>query len=177
MDSPLHLRRRRVGSPGGSGSPGSRSSPREERRKERAQAEAFREQYYAQVGHAASALRGPPVLCCNRKRAAAGSLLPGPGQASRWCCLFPGALSSQLQPRSSPTLLRLQGVSYGKPAACIMYDLAYHLGQENAHMLWLALVGLTDHLVHGRISGGCWGALSSGVALQGARAPPAGSLH
>lgn len=45
-------------------------------------------------------------------------------------------------------------MSYGKPAACVMYDLAYHLGQENAHMLWLALVGLTDHLVHGRISGG-----------------------
>lgn len=86
-------KQRRLGSPGGSGSPGSRSSPREQRRKERAQAEAFREQYYA------------------------------------------------------------QGVSYGKPAACVMYDLAYHLGQENAHMLWLALVGLTDHLVHGRISG------------------------
>jgi cell division control protein 45 len=44
-----------------------------------------------------------------------------------------------------------KGVSYGKPAACIMYDLAYHLSQETANMLWLALVGLTDHLVHNRI--------------------------
>lgn len=46
-----------------------------------------------------------------------------------------------------------QGVSYGKPAACLMFDLAYQLNHENAHMLWLALVGLTDHLVHNRISG------------------------
>ncbi|EFN58772.1 hypothetical protein CHLNCDRAFT_50260 [Chlorella variabilis] len=45
-----------------------------------------------------------------------------------------------------------QGVSYGKPAACLMFDLAYQLNHENAHMLWLALVGLTDHLVHNRIS-------------------------
>ena len=47
-----------------------------------------------------------------------------------------------------------QGVSYGKPAACLMFDLAYHLSQDTANMLWLALVGLTDHLVHNRISGG-----------------------
>lgn len=99
------------------------------------------------------------------------------------------------------TALYAQGVSYGKPAACIMYDLAYHLSQvrpagrpswlpvcaagfcerlqhalvcrlsltasslsiphllprpqETANMLWLALVGLTDHLVHNRIKGGC----------------------
>jgi hypothetical protein len=45
-------------------------------------------------------------------------------------------------------------VSYGKPAACLMYDLAYHLAQDSANMLWLALVGLTDHVVHNRISGG-----------------------
>ena len=53
---------------------------------------------------------------------------------------------------------RVQGVSYGKPAACLLYDLAYHLGQDSAHMLWLALVGLTDHLVHNR----CNGARASG---------------
>lgn len=44
------------------------------------------------------------------------------------------------------------GVSYGKPAACLLYDLAYALQQENSHMLWLALIGLTDQLVHDRIS-------------------------
>jgi hypothetical protein len=48
-------------------------------------------------------------------------------------------------------------VSYGKPAACLMYDLAYHLAQDSANMLWLALVGLTDHVVHNRISGGLLG--------------------
>lgn len=120
-------------------------------------------------------LLGLPILACDCNPAAAGSLLPVSGQASRWCCLSAGACNSALA--RTPPCCASQGVSYGKPAACIMYDLAYHLGQENAHMLWLALVGLTDHLVHGRISGGCWGALSSGVALQGARAPPAGSLH
>jgi hypothetical protein len=46
------------------------------------------------------------------------------------------------------------GMSYGKPAACIMFDLAYYLAQDTANMLWLALVGLTDHLVHSRVSGG-----------------------
>jgi cell division control protein 45 len=44
-----------------------------------------------------------------------------------------------------------QGVSYGKPSACLLYDLAYHLQQDSSYMLWLALVGLTDHLVHGRL--------------------------
>uniref|UniRef100_A0A1D2AER3 Cell division control protein 45-like protein n=1 Tax=Auxenochlorella protothecoides TaxID=3075 RepID=A0A1D2AER3_AUXPR len=44
-----------------------------------------------------------------------------------------------------------QGVSYGKPAACMIFDLAALLGQETSHMLWLALVGLTDHMVHSRI--------------------------
>lgn len=57
----------------------------------------------------------------------------------------------------------MQGVSYGKPAACLLFDLAYHLGQENANMLWLALVGLTDHLVHGRLAGAAGGALASMV--------------
>lgn len=91
-------KQRRLGSPSSSGSPrgggggATRPSPRQERRKERAQREADRESYYA------------------------------------------------------------TGVSYGKPAACLMYDLAYHMGQDNANMLWLALVGLTDHLVHNRIS-------------------------
>ncbi|KAI3436794.1 hypothetical protein D9Q98_006205 [Chlorella vulgaris] len=45
-----------------------------------------------------------------------------------------------------------QGVSYGKPAACLMFDLAYFVSQDTAHMLWLALVGLTDHLVHNRVA-------------------------
>jgi hypothetical protein len=32
-----------------------------------------------------------------------------------------------------------------------MYDLACHLGKNNTEMLWLAIVGLTDQLVHDRI--------------------------
>ncbi|PSC71473.1 cell division control 45-like protein [Micractinium conductrix] len=89
-DSPS--KQRRLSSPGGGSASGGGGGVRQERRKERAQREAFREAYYA------------------------------------------------------------QGVSYGKPAACLLFDLAYHLGQENANMLWLALVGLTDHLVHGRLA-------------------------
>jgi cell division control protein 45 len=46
-----------------------------------------------------------------------------------------------------------QGVHYGKPSACLLYDLAFHLQQDSSYMLWLALVGLTDHLVHGRVDG------------------------
>lgn len=44
-----------------------------------------------------------------------------------------------------------QGVHYGKPSACVMFDLAYHLQQDSSYLLWLALVGLTDHLVHNRV--------------------------
>ena len=44
-----------------------------------------------------------------------------------------------------------RGTSYGKPSACVLFDLAYQLQQDSSYMLWLALVGLTDHLVHGRM--------------------------
>jgi cell division control protein 45 len=44
-----------------------------------------------------------------------------------------------------------QGVSYGKPSACVLYDLAYALRQDSSYLLWLAVVGLTDHLAHGRV--------------------------
>ncbi|GAB4814948.1 hypothetical protein N2152v2_001994 [Parachlorella kessleri] len=44
-----------------------------------------------------------------------------------------------------------KGCWFGKPAACVIYDLAYYLQMNNSFMLWLALVGLTDHLVHFRI--------------------------
>lgn len=45
-----------------------------------------------------------------------------------------------------------KGTSWGTPSACILFDLAYNLQQDSSHLLWLALVGLTDHLVHDRIS-------------------------
>jgi len=45
-----------------------------------------------------------------------------------------------------------QGVHYGKPSACVLFDIAYHLQQDSSYLLWLALVGLTDHFVHSRIS-------------------------
>ena len=44
-----------------------------------------------------------------------------------------------------------QGVYFGKPSACVMYDIAYYLQQDSSYLLWLALVGLTDHLVHSRL--------------------------
>lgn len=34
-----------------------------------------------------------------------------------------------------------QGVSYGKPAACLMFDLATYLGHETSHMLWYGVNG------------------------------------
>lgn len=147
------VRRRRLGPPRGGGSPGSRSSPREEGRKERAQAEAFREKYYAQVGGA-----GQPAARVAGASGITSARWTASQQRRRWwqavlaACLL--ALLSEGAPLYTLSGQALQGVSYGKPAACIMFDLAYHLGQENAHMLWLALVGLTDHLVHGRIAGG-----------------------
>lgn len=45
-----------------------------------------------------------------------------------------------------------QGAHYGKPSACILYDLAFYLQQDSSYLLWLALTGLTDHLVHSRIA-------------------------
>ena len=30
----------------------------------------------------------------------------------------------------------LQGCWFGKPAACVMYDLAYYLQMNNSYMLW-----------------------------------------
>jgi cell division control protein 45 len=44
------------------------------------------------------------------------------------------------------------GIYHGKPTACVLYDLAYHLRQETSYFLWLAIVGLTDHLVHNKMS-------------------------
>lgn len=43
------------------------------------------------------------------------------------------------------------GMHYGKPTACVLYDLAYHLRQESSYYLWLAIVGLTDHLIHNKM--------------------------
>lgn len=43
------------------------------------------------------------------------------------------------------------GIHYGKPTACVLYDLAYHLRQETSYFLWLAILGLTDHLIHNRM--------------------------
>lgn len=45
-----------------------------------------------------------------------------------------------------------KGTTWGKPSACILFDLAYHLRQDSSHLLWLALVGLTDYLVHDRLA-------------------------
>ena len=44
------------------------------------------------------------------------------------------------------------GMHYGKPTACVLYDLAYHLRQESSYYLWLAIVGLTDHLIHNKMA-------------------------
>lgn len=46
----------------------------------------------------------------------------------------------------------MEGCHHGKPAACILFDLAYHLQADTSHALWLALIGLTDQMVHSRIS-------------------------
>lgn len=43
------------------------------------------------------------------------------------------------------------GIHYGKPTACVLYDLTFHLRQENSYFLWLAILGLTDHLIHNRM--------------------------
>ena len=43
------------------------------------------------------------------------------------------------------------GMYHGKPTSCVLYDLAFHLRQETSYFLWLAIVGLTDHLVHNKI--------------------------
>ncbi|KAI8103739.1 hypothetical protein M9435_006267 [Picochlorum sp. BPE23] len=43
------------------------------------------------------------------------------------------------------------GMHYGKPTSCVLYDLAYHLRQESSYFLWLAIVGLTDYLIHNKM--------------------------
>ncbi|KAK9808923.1 hypothetical protein WJX72_006468 [[Myrmecia] bisecta] len=45
-----------------------------------------------------------------------------------------------------------RGSSWGKPAACLMYDWARELHQDDHHLLWLQIIGLTDQLVHQRIA-------------------------
>ncbi|DBB00209.1 hypothetical protein WJX77_012186 [Trebouxia sp. C0004] len=45
-----------------------------------------------------------------------------------------------------------KGVSSGEPATCVLYKLATALRLEDNHLLWLSILGLTDHLVHQRIS-------------------------
>ncbi|KAL3155459.1 hypothetical protein ABBQ38_011015 [Trebouxia sp. C0009 RCD-2024] len=45
-----------------------------------------------------------------------------------------------------------QGVLSGEPATCVLYKLANALHLEDNHLLWLSILGLTDHLVHQRIS-------------------------
>lgn len=63
-------------------------------------------------------------------------------------------------------------MGYGKPAACVLFDLAYYLNQDLASMLWLALVGLTDQLVHGRITGGWPPRACAGERVSAAAALP-----
>lgn len=45
-----------------------------------------------------------------------------------------------------------QGVHHGKPSSCVLFDLAYHLQSDTSHALWLALIGLTDQMVHNSIT-------------------------
>ncbi|KAK9862005.1 hypothetical protein WJX84_004878 [Apatococcus fuscideae] len=45
-----------------------------------------------------------------------------------------------------------QGQTFSKPAACLLFDLAYQLQQDDPFLLWMSIVGLTDHLVHQQIS-------------------------
>lgn len=40
------------------------------------------------------------------------------------------------------------GSYYGMPSACVMYELARQLNRDTNDLLWMALVGLTDHYVH-----------------------------
>lgn len=55
------------------------------------------------------------------------------------CMLLPPQFISHSRvhtPRLPHALASAQGVWFGKPAACVMYDLAYYLQMNNTHMLW-----------------------------------------
>lgn len=43
------------------------------------------------------------------------------------------------------------GSYYGVPASCVAYELAVQLNRAQNDLLWLAIVGVTDHFVHERI--------------------------
>eukprot|EP00884_Botryococcus_braunii_P009585 jgi/Botrbrau1/18628/Bobra.0367s0065.1 len=48
-----------------------------------------------------------------------------------------------------------RGASWGKPAACVMLEfaeLAMDVSTPDTHMLWLAIVGLTDHFIQQHIA-------------------------
>lgn len=44
-----------------------------------------------------------------------------------------------------------QGSGYGKPSSLLLFDSARSLGYEDSSLAWLAIVGLTDHLLQQRI--------------------------
>ncbi|XP_020584351.1 cell division control protein 45 homolog isoform X2 [Phalaenopsis equestris] len=44
------------------------------------------------------------------------------------------------------------GTFYGKPAGCLMFDLAHSLRKNTNEQLWLACVSLTDQFVHERLT-------------------------
>lgn len=95
-----------------------------EARRERQQREQFREVYYEQVraGGVQDCVAGSNGMDC----------LTGLTGAAISCQAF--CLVSSHQLNLPPPLV--QGVSYGKPAACMIFDLAALLGQETSHMLW-----------------------------------------
>ncbi|KAJ3028872.1 hypothetical protein HK097_005886, partial [Rhizophlyctis rosea] len=45
-----------------------------------------------------------------------------------------------------------EGTSYGMAIASVMYTMALQLGRASNDLLWLAIVGLTDHYLHERVS-------------------------
>lgn len=44
-----------------------------------------------------------------------------------------------------------RGARYGKPSACVLFDLAHMMHRDTSYLLWLALVGLTDQYVHNKM--------------------------
>ncbi|KAI5069918.1 hypothetical protein GOP47_0014261 [Adiantum capillus-veneris] len=44
------------------------------------------------------------------------------------------------------------GTFHGRPAGCLLYDIAHALHKNNNELLWLACVSLTDQFVHERLS-------------------------
>ncbi len=74
------------------------------------------------------------------------------GEAERIKRRRQGGLELQRQEQRKKAEYYRSGCFHGRPAGCLMFDIAHSLHKNNNELLWLACVALTDQFVHERIT-------------------------